>query len=190
MPVPGGTQGDWRVGLLEALGAPVNNLNVDALEWWAASEGMPDWENNWLATTIGGYGGVVVNSAGVKRYPTVADGVAATAATLAYGAYANVVRALRTGTSLEEIWSAINSSPWCSRCQNGLYPVVLFDNLHAVPPPGPPPNYTAPPPAPPAPGQDRASTAWGYIQLAAGRQSTVQMGELSAVISYTRKSRK
>lgn len=123
---------DWRGLLLEAISAPLSELNVSALQWWAESEGMPAWENNWLATTIDGFGGRVVNSAGVKAYPSVQEGVAATAATLRYGAYRNVVAAFQAGQSLVDIWSAINSSPWCSRCQNGLYPVVLFDNLHAV----------------------------------------------------------
>lgn len=163
---------DWRGLLLEALSAPLSQVNVDALQWWADSEGMPSWENNWLATTIGGYGGYPVNSAGVKAYPTVQDGVDATAATLRGGAYSGVVTNLQYGNSLSDIWSAVNASPWCSRCQGGLYPVVLFNNIKAVAA-GPPPPHPGPPSGVyPPPEQDQVTSAWDDVRQAGSSGTT------------------
>lgn len=187
MPTPGGSGGDWRVLLLSRLGAPANNLNIDALQWWADSEGMPDWENNWLATTYDGYGGTVVNSAGVKAYPTVADGVAATAATLDYGAYSGVVGALRQGSSLVDIWTEINSSPWCAHCQNGDYPVVLLHNLGAAPPPGGP-GGGGPPPPPPT-GQAAAESAWDDVREAFAGTANSQIGHMISLSEWVRNAR-
>lgn len=190
MPVPPPETGDWRVLLLDSIGAPGSPLNIDAMQWWADSEGMPGWANNWLATTIDGYGGRPYNSAGVKAYPTVAEGVNATAATLRFGAYVNVVHWFRVGTSLEDIWSAINSSPWCSRCQNGLYPVVLFRHLNATPSPRPPPGPPPPGGQGPGTGQDGAVSAWGHVQDALHATANSQLGRMLAIENAAREFRR
>lgn len=119
----------WESDLLAAMGAPANNVTVTALQLWAQSEGTPDSWNNWLATTLNCCGCSPVNSAGVCAYPTESDGVSATWQTLQGGAYGDVVAAFQAGTSLASIWSAINASPWCSGCQNGDYPIALYDYL-------------------------------------------------------------
>lgn len=181
---------DWRGLVLQALGAPLSELNVSALQWWADSEGMPAWENNWLATTIDGFGGYAVNSVGVKAYPSVQAGADATVATLMGGAYSHVVNALRDGSSLVEIWSAVNSSPWCAHCQNGLYPVVLFDNLHATPTASPPPASGPPPSHPPQNVKDQVSIAWGDLANAHRRDTGRWLGTLAAYTDRFRKARK
>lgn len=185
-----GGGGSWQQLLLAALRAPFSQLTDDALTWWAESEGTPPSWNNWLATTLNGYGGVSVNSAGVKRYPSVADGVAATAATLYGGAYVNVVRTFREGSSLENIWSAINSSPWCAHCQGGLYPVVLFRNLGATPSTGGGvQTYPGHVPSP-SETQARAVDAFDQLRQTAGRSAGLQINSMHAWADRARKARR
>jgi len=119
----------WYDDLLSKMGAPDSNASTTALQLWAQSEGVPASWNNWLATTEDGYGGVIVNSAGVKAYPTETDGVDATYATLQGSAYNGVLDAFRGNEGAQEIWDAVNGSPWCGGCQAGLYPVALYDYL-------------------------------------------------------------
>lgn len=135
---------DWIPPVLESLAAPVNLVTEVALMKWAQSEGMPTGDNNWLATTLDGYGGWAVNGAGVKHYPTLAAGVGATVATLELGYYTGIVAALRQGTTLAAIYRAINASPWCRGCQGGRYPVALAQAVAAGPGPAPPPPAAIP----------------------------------------------
>jgi hypothetical protein len=123
------------VSLLHAMGAPANNRTIGAMQYWAASEGMNPAYNNPLATTEPGYGGYTVNNVGVRAYPTEADGVAATWATLQNGYYNGVVAAFRRDAPWAQIWQAINQTPWCGGCQNGRYPVALYDALGGNPAP-------------------------------------------------------
>lgn len=181
---------DWRELLLSAMLAPVNTLTVDALQWWADSEGMPAWENNWLATTIDGYGGRVVNSAGVKAYPTVLDGVNATWATLSYPVYRPVVTAFRAGSGLENIWSAVNASPWCNGCQGGKYPVVLYNHLSQK---IPPPNVgviTGGGSGGGNPDHARAHDEWAGIGDAFFKDGKQRLAAMSAVIDGVRRLRR
>lgn len=182
--------GDWRVLLLGALRAPSTTVNLDALAWWQQSEGTPPSWNNWLATTWSGYGGRDVNSAGVKAYPTVGDGVAATAATLYLSPYHAVITALRTGTSTEEIWAAINQSPWCAHCQGGRYPVAIWDH---IPSGAPAPQVSIAPPAT-APGggtpQYRAVAAWDDVRTALYRTANQQLSRMSQATAQIRRSRR
>jgi len=161
---------DWRALLLSKMGAPNNNVTSLALYYWAASEGMPAWENNWLATTLSCCGGHSVNSVGVKAYPTVADGVQATWQTLEFGAYSSVVSTFRQGKSLTAIYDAINGSPWCGGCQNGHYPVALYDYLTGRgggPPPGGGAGGGGTLPLPPPPSSDTADDWSGHVKRSA-----------------------
>lgn len=181
---------DWRGLLLEALSAPLSEVNVDALTWWAQSEGMPAWENNWLATTLNCCGGYPVNGVGVRAYPTVQDGVNATAQTLRGSAYNGVVSTLIDGSSLEDIWSAVNASPWCSGCQNGLYPVVLFNNIHAVAT-GPPPPHPGPPTGTYPPPQVNATVAaWDNVRQAQGHGTSGYLDTWTRIRTMMRRARR
>lgn len=182
--------GDWRYGVLHALGAPDTAVNLDALSWWAESEGTPASWNNWLATTLGGYGGRDVNSAGVKAYPTLDDGIAATAATLRGGAYFRVVDALKAGNSLTAIWDAVNASPWCYGCQAGHYPVVLYDHLGSKPPPPPPPPHTGGGPSGMPHEQYLAGRAWDDLRTIMSRWSAGQFGQWNAMRTGIRRARR
>lgn len=181
---------DWRGLLLEALSCPLSEVNVDALQWWADSEGTPAGWNNWLATTLSGFGGVSVNGAGVKAYPSVQAGVDATAATLRGSAYRNVITALQDGNSFHEIWSAINSSPWCSHCQGGLYPIVLFQHLGAVAT-GPAPGSFGPPSGSYSPTQqNRAAAAWSGLSHQVIGGTNKHLSEFDRIISVARRARR
>lgn len=182
--------GDWRYGVLAALGAPDTPANLDALGWWAQSEGTPSWWHNWLATTQPGYGGTDVNSAGVKAYPTLDDGIAATVATLSGSAYSRVVQALRAGNSLTAIFDAVNASPWCYGCQAGHYPVVLYDHLGTSLPAGggkpPPPRAGSGPP----PEQYAAGEAYDDFRTALSRGSANEFHSWHLLMDYVRSARR
>lgn len=93
----------WQaaVALADALHAPRTAPVLKLLAAWSYCEkphtGAGAWQwNNPLNTTEPGFGATrSVNGAGVKVYPTPADGVAATVATLTNGFYPNLVQALR-----------------------------------------------------------------------------------------------
>lgn len=111
----------WEYALLGQIHAPTTHTNLVALNYWAASEGTPASQNNWLA--LGD------SSSSTATHATMDQGVQATAAQLlssSYG-YPQIVRALRQGNSLPAIWGAINASGWCSGCQGGKYPTVLYN---------------------------------------------------------------
>lgn len=156
---------DWRKAVLDIMGAPATGTNLTVLSTWAVSEGMPAGYNNWLATTENGYGGRVVNSVGVKAYPSIENGAAATVKTLSNGRYNDVLKALRDGTSLTRAFAAINQSPWCGGCQSGHYPIALYNYIidvqHGhVPPPSPSPPE--PPPAAPTSSKNRQHAKSGW----------------------------
>lgn len=154
--------------VMELIGGPYDGNTLTALTLWADSEGTPDSWNNPLATTEPGFGGYDVNSAGVKAYPSEQAGAEATKATLDYGAYSAVVRAIRDNASWYSIWSAVNQSPWCGGCQGGRYPIALYDALgregHIPPPPRPsPPGPPSPPYERPQPVNKSVTAAWANL---------------------------
>ena len=81
--------------LLDALGAPRTDSNVAFLVAWMGREGTSAAFNP-LATTLPWPGSTDFNSVGVRNYPTLAAGVAATAQTLTSG-YPAIVGDLRAG---------------------------------------------------------------------------------------------
>ncbi len=97
--------------VLTALGAPQTAENVRAITAWAQAEGTRA-ANNPLATTESAPGATNFNSVGVKNYPTYAEGVQATVATLQNGRYSNILAALANGSSAQAVAQAIAQSPW------------------------------------------------------------------------------
>ncbi|HEY3833247.1 MAG TPA: hypothetical protein VGO03_13205 [Acidimicrobiia bacterium] len=97
--------------VLSALGAPQTAQNVQAIVAWAQAEGTKA-ANNPLATTESAPGATSFNSVGVKNYPTYAEGVQATVATLTNGRYSNILAALADGSSAQNVAQAIAHSPW------------------------------------------------------------------------------
>lgn len=86
----------WRYRLLRKLHAPYWRGNRRLLSAWATAEGGSARFNP-LNTTEPWPGATDYNSAGVKNYPSGADGIAATYRTLVNGYYPGIVRDLRAG---------------------------------------------------------------------------------------------
>ncbi len=108
----GSTTGNFATDVLEGIGAPATAENVRAFNAWARAEGMDASTFNPLATTEGAPGSSSVNSVGVRKYASYADGVQATIRTLLNGNYSNIIAALRKGTDALAVADAIAASPW------------------------------------------------------------------------------
>src|SRR5262249_18929685 len=83
--------------------APSTPANVASLADWMAHEEPPsDWShwNNPMNTTQDEPGAQSQNSVGVKSYPTLAEGLQATIATLNNGLYPDILLQLRAGRGL------------------------------------------------------------------------------------------
>lgn len=167
----------------DILGAPSTGVNLEALHYWAVSEGMPTSYNNWLATTQNGFGGRVVNSVGVKAYPSVEDGAAATVKTLSNGHYPAIIEQLRYGKSIVQLYAAINDSPWCGGCQGGHYPIALFNFVEKVLHGGPPPSThpVAPAHHTPTNNRDNAKAGWGTFISYWNSQAPAQIKKLNGI---------
>jgi len=132
----------WITLTLTGLGAPVNAVNEQALLAWAASEGMPASSNNPLAASDQIAGATPTPGFSEPSYPSPQAAADLYVAKLTSPAYADIGDALVQGTNLQSIWTAINLSPWCSGCQGGTYPAVLWNEIKAA---GSAPGPTAPP---------------------------------------------
>lgn len=126
-PVPTGvTRGMWAVTFLKAAGAPVCANNLESLVAWQTAESTgAAW--NPLATTLSAPGATRYNSAGVKNYPSLLDGVNATIATLRGGwtsqGYGWILYRLSQCADPRVTAAAVNASNWCRACANGAYVV-------------------------------------------------------------------
>ena len=104
----------WAHDFLARLGVPTTSENVRAVVAWQQAEGTAARFNP-LATTQGGFEGATkFNSVGVKNYVSYEDGLAANVRAITNGRYANVLAALRQGTSAVAVAQAIKESPWGS----------------------------------------------------------------------------
>lgn len=134
VPHPGASiqRGAWAVALLQALNAPVCQSNLISLVAWQTAE---DTSAGWnpLATTLPAPGATRYNSAGVRNYDTLEDGLQATVATLDQGYYTQgygwIEYRLRTCAAPIVTVKAINASNWCRGCAGGRY---VTDVLGAV----------------------------------------------------------
>lgn len=118
----------WEYGLLSALGAPASTANLQALNFWAQSEGSVT--NNPLATSGKGAGATkcVAQCGGgspIYEYATEAEGVAQMAQFMRGSNSATIVAALKKDAGLSAIYQAVNQSGWCKGCQGGDYPEAL-----------------------------------------------------------------
>ena len=121
--LPGlGTPDDFATSLLDKLGAPATKENIDAIKIWSKKESGGVWgakggAYNPLNTTLKMDGASNFNSAGVKNYQSMEQGVEATYQTLtgnqsASRGYDRIVELMRSGASRQEIIKAISSSSW------------------------------------------------------------------------------
>lgn len=133
----------WQRYFLGLIGAPASDHNVRVCDLWASSEGVLD-KNNPFACS-GKYPGATVciaqcgTASEVWAYDTIEHGCEAAANFLTGSYYANVLTKFRTDAGEAAIWTAINESPWCSGCQDGKYPIDLYNYVQAHPTPSPDP---------------------------------------------------
>jgi len=110
----------WQAAaaLADGLHAPRTASVLKALAAWSYCEkphtGAGAWQwNNPLNTTEPGYGSTTtVNAAGVRIYPTAADGIAATVATMTNGFYPRMVAALRAGDGASAVQQTGEIATW------------------------------------------------------------------------------
>lgn len=105
------TRGLFARELLRELGVPKTAKNMIAMIAWMEGEGTKA-RNNPLATTMNHLHATNFNSAGVKNYASLADGILATLNTLRLPPYARIRTLLAKGTSVQHVAAAIEASPW------------------------------------------------------------------------------
>ena len=116
---PTGSAKAWASALLKRMGAPVNDANLSAMSTWFRHEGGLN-HNNPLNTTLGMKGATDWNSAGVKTYLSMDQGVTATIETLtgkdASGrGYTQIINDFKSGKlTANQIMNDISNSAWVS----------------------------------------------------------------------------
>lgn len=130
------TRGVWAGALLDRIGAPRCDDNVAALIAWQVAEGT-DARWNPLATTMPHAGSTTFNSASVRDYPSLEDGLDATIATLETGApewgYERVLGDLRGCAPAATTLDAVNASAWCRGCAGGTYAIGQLQSVATDP---------------------------------------------------------
>src|SRR5580700_11414401 len=111
---------EWANLFLPKCGFPVTTNNVVSLAVWMESERAatlpPDGAlNNPLDTTEGWPNSTDFNSAGVKNYATVDDGLSATQKTLFNGDYGSIIAAFKGSIAPSLTVVRIAQSPWGSK---------------------------------------------------------------------------
>ncbi|HEY1331273.1 MAG TPA: hypothetical protein VGH10_07355 [Actinomycetota bacterium] len=126
------TYGNWAGMFLQTMGAPTCHSNLVVVVAWQVSEGtQAAW--NPLATTYDMPGATPFNSAGVKNYASLQQGLDATRLTIVNGApayhYGPIVSNLKACSDPAATAQAINASSWCRGCAGGHY---VTGNVAAV----------------------------------------------------------
>jgi hypothetical protein len=107
----------WSEAILTKLGDPLTSGNILSIGYWMQNEaGTPPYgivgANNPINVSEPGYGGTQIQYEApgyyLMSYPTVQDGVAATAAYLNNGSYSGILSALKSGTGLVNNSSVAN----------------------------------------------------------------------------------
>jgi hypothetical protein len=120
-----GTPDEFAKGLLDKIGAKPTKENIDAIKIWTKKESGSVWgakggAYNPLNTTLKMDGATTFNSAGVKNYQSMDQGIDATYQTLTGNqsearGYDRIVELMRSGASREQIVAAISSSHWAGK---------------------------------------------------------------------------
>jgi hypothetical protein len=101
----------WSEAILKALGDPLTSANIISMGYWMQNEaGSPPsgivGENNPINVSLPGYGGTPIQyeapGYSLMSYPTVQDGVQATAAYLNNGSYPQILSDLKQGVGLSD----------------------------------------------------------------------------------------
>jgi len=183
--------------LLAALGVRPTYDNVAAIVAWETLENTQAL-NNPLATerVMGVPGEDNFNAVGVRNYPTLAVGVAATVVTLSNGLYGAILSALPNGT-FSEIANAVDASPWGDHDVAQVQPdfgalINSNDNsVYPLTPSGSQPEPTQPQPEPaPAPQRtyvvQHGDTLWGIAQRFGVPEPELLAANLGRLDAYAR----
>jgi hypothetical protein len=185
--------------LLAALGVRPTSANVAAIVAWETLENTQAL-NNPLATerVMGVPGEDNFNAVGVRNYPTLAVGVAATVVTLSNGYYGGILGALPNGT-FSEIANAVDASPWGDHDVAQVQPdfgALIGSNDNSVYPLTPPSGSPQPEPAPtqpePTPAPQRTytvqlgDTLWGIAQRFGVPEPELLAANLERLNAYAR----
>jgi len=116
------TFGHWAQLFLQQIGAPSCDDNLVVVTAWQVNEYTAAvW--NPLATTLDMPGSTLYNTAGVKNYTTLWQGLDASQLTLEKGGlgYGTILDDLRACAPAMTTAAAINASYWCHGCSRGGY---------------------------------------------------------------------
>ena len=132
---------DWRVDVLNGLGAPVTKQNLALLTSWQRWEGGAtnnDASFNYLNTTLNAPGATrSINSVGVKAFDSYQHGIGATVQTLLNGRYGGLVQGLRSGNPTGQ-GVAEGLSTWLSGSPNSAAGVRYAQRVMGAPGSPPP----------------------------------------------------
>lgn len=127
----GGYTLDFGKALLQEIGAPITQANLDFLNAWGLAEGGNS-RNNPFNTGESAPGATPFNK-DVNNYPDMETGLAATYRNLQNPAYSGIIAALRRGTSSIAAAKALQASPWGTG--SGAYRVLVGDGSALPAPP-------------------------------------------------------
>ena len=124
----------WAERFLRELAVPVCQNNVIAVVAWETAEyTAAGW--NPLATTLPMRGATNFNSAGVKNYRSLKQGLQASVSTLLRGVsahgYGAIIAGLAECASPAVTAEAIRASNWCHGCAGGHYVTSLVPSVEA-----------------------------------------------------------
>jgi peptidoglycan hydrolase CwlO-like protein len=128
------TYGNWAGVFLQTMSAPSCHSNMVAVVAWQVAEfTQADW--NPLATTYPMAGSTLFNSAGVRNYASLAQGLQATKLTIQAGlgshGYGGIVSGLSGCADPMTTARAINASDWCGGCAGGGYVIDMVPKVEA-----------------------------------------------------------
>ncbi|HJP64932.1 MAG TPA: hypothetical protein VKA30_01355, partial [Actinomycetota bacterium] len=126
--------GEWAVEFLRKLAVPAcQNNQIAVVAWETAEYTSATW--NPLATTYAMPGATTFNSAGVRNYRSLQQGLDASASTLYLGAsshgYGDIIAGLAGCAAPEVTGTAIAASDWCHGCAGGNYVTGLIPAVEA-----------------------------------------------------------
>ena len=105
------TDKNFYMKLLESLGAPISDENMKFMYAWRQAEGKGG-KNNPFNTTWNLNGSTTMNSAGVRNYLTLEDGMVATVKTLKNGRYGCILDGLRNDIGAANIAKCESLKTW------------------------------------------------------------------------------
>jgi len=126
------TFGGWASAFLSAAGFSQSRNNLVVMVAWQTAE-YTDARWNPLATTYPMAGSSIFNSAGVRNYASLGQGIQATIDTLrasGYG-YEAILSDLAASADPYTTAGAINASSWCHGCAGGNYVIGLIPAVEA-----------------------------------------------------------